>query len=148
MFLETQRTEGISTSDLILKIVRDYDEYVERNLARGYTPEQLHLKRTWLIQHEERSRRKKLAQAIQGTKTELKDFEDAAVAFAKTFSYRGTSSIGEYAKKVRSVAPQASKGVYRATVDLMKAIRHALAGLFSYLNPTAFAILLFSSSLQ
>jgi hypothetical protein len=39
--LETQRTDGISTSDLIVQIVKDYDEYVMRNLKRGYTKEAL-----------------------------------------------------------------------------------------------------------
>ena len=41
MFRATKRTEGISTSDIIHRIIIDYDMYVERLLERGYTRDQI-----------------------------------------------------------------------------------------------------------
>lgn len=46
MFRATQRTEGISTSDIILRIIKDYDMYIERSLKRGYKRQDIGISKT------------------------------------------------------------------------------------------------------
>ncbi|KAF2398958.1 choline-phosphate cytidylyltransferase [Trichodelitschia bisporula] len=49
-FLVTQRTEGVSTTGIITKIVRDYDQYIARQLKRGTSRQELNV--SWLKKNE------------------------------------------------------------------------------------------------
>ncbi|KAH0552973.1 hypothetical protein GP486_006831 [Trichoglossum hirsutum] len=49
-FLVTQRTEGVSTTGIITKIVRDYEKYVARQFRRGASRQELNV--SWLKKNE------------------------------------------------------------------------------------------------
>lgn len=42
-FLPTKRTDNISTSDIITRILHDYNDFIRRNLERGVSPKELNI---------------------------------------------------------------------------------------------------------
>ena len=88
MFLETQRTEGLSTSDLIVRIIRDYDDYVIRNLDRGYSKEELNVGKSWQVRARFHQKQKQFQQSLDKMKSEQKRAEDAVIAFIREFNPR------------------------------------------------------------
>ena len=106
-FWPTQRTEGVSTSDIITRIVKNYDQYVIRNLSRGVDRRDLNV--SLLKKHELDFRRHahELRQAIRANwnttsrdiKEDLKSFlspRDSAPGSPRTPSGSWIGEIKKY----------------------------------------------------
>lgn len=83
-FLETKRTPSISTSDIILKLLRNYDGYVQRNLDRGFSKEELNLGEAWAVELKAKERKKKVIDALAETKHHVRILQDRYRAGTQT----------------------------------------------------------------
>lgn len=98
MFMATQRTDGISTSDLILRIIKDYDMYVERSLDRGYGRKDIGLTRRANLRFKikkqvkkfmalAKERNLKVSDQLHGFLDQLDEKMDYQTKFAMKFSH-------------------------------------------------------------
>ncbi|KAJ8420390.1 hypothetical protein Cgig2_007582 [Carnegiea gigantea] len=116
-FKETQRTDGISTSDIIMRIVKDYNQYVMRNLARGYTRKELNLSYVKEKRLRVNMRLKKLHEKVkeQQEKPELVELEAWLVRLHSSLVLTSSARLGLEPKlslrKIQTVAKTA--GVHR-----------------------------------
>ena len=139
MFLETKRTEGISTSDIIAAIVKDYDELIERNLHRGFTKEQLNVGRTWEIRQVAHEKERLIRQALFATKRDWKDLTETARAFLHEFRPEGfRRSRRQYVQKLGEELPERAEGLLHQAFDLAASMAHLGLYCISFLNPIAY----------
>lgn len=86
MFLETLRTEGISTSDIIVRIISQYDTFIRRNLARGYTGKEMNVP----FMKEQSIKLDMAVDKIKGkVEHEVHGIEERVLSFLKLFSKNG-----------------------------------------------------------
>ncbi|XP_065333284.1 choline-phosphate cytidylyltransferase A-like [Cloeon dipterum] len=93
MFVATERTDGVSTSDLVARIVKDYDIYIRRNLSRGYSAKELNvsfLREKKLMFQEKvgkiKDKSKQVFDSIEGKRTDLiRNWEEKSREFIDSF---------------------------------------------------------------
>lgn len=92
MFLATERTEGISTTDVISRIVKDYDCYLRRNIQRGLSRQDLNIsyvkEKSILIQEKYQHLKEKGKHIIDITKRSIiEKWEARANDFIRSFTF-------------------------------------------------------------
>lgn len=110
MFLATERTDGISTSDIICRIIKDYDTYVRRNLGRGYSAHDLNVgffkEQKFVLQNNISKIKERVNKYKQESKEFIDKWEDRSRDFILSFiTHFNTSTTAVRDRVHRAISP-------------------------------------------
>ncbi|KAF7096005.1 hypothetical protein CFC21_098024 [Triticum aestivum] len=88
-FKETKRTDGISTSDIIKRILKDYNQYIMRNLTWGYSRKDLGVSYV-------KEKQLRVNMGITKLKEKVKEHQEKFHSAAKIAGKQSCGVYGEY----------------------------------------------------
>ncbi|KAM0673121.1 choline-phosphate cytidylyltransferase [Gurleya vavrai] len=93
IFVPTKRTAGISTSGLITRIVKDYDEFVRRNLERGVSAKELNVS---MFDENLFKVRKKVKEVKKKAKDEIDDAREEIMIALRFWERMGKDFVNKF----------------------------------------------------
>lgn len=117
-FRAIKRTEGISTSEIILRIIRDYNDFVLRSLARGYTRKDMNVSLF----------REKRIRATQNWKKMNERFRDKSLSLSKNVKLlpKGLSSAQTRRKLAKKIIQNGEELAQAFEIMIGKLVRGRL----------------------
>ncbi|KAI3457644.1 hypothetical protein Pfo_014307 [Paulownia fortunei] len=120
-FKETKRTDGISTSDIIMRIVKDYNQYVMRNLDRGYSRKELNLSYV-------KEKRLRVNMRLKKLQEKVKEHQEKIQTVAKTASIHHNMWVENADRWVAGFLEMFEEGCHKMGTAIRDRIQERLRG--------------------
>jgi choline-phosphate cytidylyltransferase len=138
-FKETKRTEGISTSDIIMRIVKDYNQYVLRNLDRGYSREELGVSFV-------KEKRLRVNMRLKKLQEKVKEQQEKIQTVAKTAGMHHDEWLENADRWVAGFLEMFEEGCHKMVSSITKKRSFEISNMSIVVSPSLIIVLFFSGN--